>query len=107
MDHESTQQLLTLINVQRERLDIDPLELDLDMCLAAWESSRFFMPSNGQFHNGSPYSQAIFVGPRSHRAAISGFMDSPGHRAILLSGAKAGIAYWSDGNETYYTIEVE
>jgi uncharacterized protein YkwD len=89
----------------RARNGLPPQVLNGELCRAAQEWSEY-MAKTGRFDH-SPYSVAenIAVGQESAAAALAGWVNSRGHNANLLSGARQvgfGVAATAGGTR-YYT----
>jgi uncharacterized protein YkwD len=73
------------------------------MCLAAQRHATW-MSSTGVFqHSGLPYMEIMYTGALTPDAAIQGWVYSPAHFGILLSGAsEVGFGYMNRGGATYW-----
>ncbi|MBO4913654.1 MAG: hypothetical protein J5449_00470 [Oscillospiraceae bacterium] len=109
-----------LVNIEREKAGLAPLELDAELSRVARMKSQD-MHDRGYFdHNsptyGTPYQlmksqgvrynvagENIAMGYRTPEAVVSAWMVSPGHRANILKASytKIGVGYVADGN--YWT----
>lgn len=94
------QRVVELINNQRSSLGLPPLTLDQSLCSGCDSHSRY-MQSYGFGHAyGIGGRECIAMGVRSPEAVVRMWLNSSGHRAILLGrGSKIGVgfsgAYWT------------
>ncbi len=116
-------EVLDLVNAERTKEGLDPLELDADLCAVAQMHSddmaarNFFdhvnpdgkSPFDRMKDYGITYMAAgenIAAGYESPGSVVKGWMNSPGHRANILSPSytKMGIAWaYSDDMYIYWT----
>jgi uncharacterized YkwD family protein len=109
-----------LVNAERAKAGLKPLVLDESLSLKAREKSRDMAKNNYFSHNsptyGTPFEmmqsmgityrsagENIAMGQRSPEAVVEAWMNSPGHRANILSPSftHLGVGYIADGN--YWT----
>lgn len=88
-----------LINAQRKSLGLPPLELDPALCSGCDMHSRW-MTRNGFQHAYGAGRECIAMGVRSPEAVVNMWLNSSGHRAILLGSGRiigVGVAgsYWT------------
>lgn len=93
--HPSIQKLLELTNQHRAQSGLAPVALNADMSLAAYRHAEWMASYGVLQHSGLPYRENIFLGPASPDAAVAGWINSPAHRANLLSGNEVGFGYVS------------
>lgn len=116
------EEVLRLVNIERAKEGVGPLELDEELCAVAQLHSddmvtrSFFSHENpdGQdpFDRMDSYgisfmaaAENIAVGYDSPAAVVKGWMNSPGHRSNILNSrySKMGIAWaCSEDNGVYY-----
>ncbi|MEG1637233.1 MAG: CAP domain-containing protein, partial [Cellulosilyticaceae bacterium] len=113
-------EVLTLVNKERQKAGLKPLQMDERVRTVAREKSRDMSVNNYFDHTsptyGSPfdmlkksginYSSAaenIAAGYQTPNAVVDGWMNSPGHRKNILDGnlTHIGVGYYSTGN--YWT----
>lgn len=109
-----------LVNAERAKAGLEPLVLDESLSVKAREKSRDMAKNNYFSHNsptyGTPFEmmqsmgityrsagENIAMGQRSPEAVVEAWMNSPGHRANILSPSftHLGVGYIADGN--YWT----
>ena len=113
-------EVVRLVNVQRENAGLKPLAADAELSYIARLKSQD-MHDNGYFSHtsptyGSPFQmmkdfgvsyrsagENIAMGQRTPSEVVTAWMNSPGHRANILSASftRIGVGYVSDGN--YWT----
>lgn len=95
--HPTIQRLVQLTNAHRSRMGRAPLALNPVMCAHAQQHANY-MATTGVFaHSGLPYMEVIFQGVTSADAAVQGWIYSPAHHSILLSGSECGFGYMVSG----------
>lgn len=117
---EYEREVVRLVNLEREKAGLAPLELDAGLSRVARMKSQD-MHDRGYFDHNSPtygtpfqlmksqgirYNVAgenIAMGYRTPEAVVNAWMNSPGHRANILkeSYTKIGVGYVADGS--YWT----
>lgn len=114
------QEVITLVNAIRQDNGLEPLRADSDLCRVARIKSQD-MRERGYFSHtsptyGSPFDmmsrfdiryrtagENIAMGYRTAESVVEGWMNSPGHRANILSKnyTRIGVGYIADGS--YWT----
>jgi|GEM_PF-1219659 uncharacterized protein YkwD len=62
-----------------------------------------WMASTGQFvHSGMQYWEVILTGPKTSEKAIAGWLESPAHCEILMSGGEIGFGFAEADGVTYW-----
>jgi uncharacterized protein YkwD len=62
-----------------------------------------WMASTGQFvHSGMRYWEVILTGPKASEKAIAGWLESPAHCEILMSGGEIGFGFAEADGVTYW-----
>lgn len=62
-----------------------------------------WMASTGQFvHSGMRYWEVILTGPKTSEKAIAGWLESPAHCEILMSGGEIGFGFAEADGVTYW-----
>lgn len=102
LQHETIQALHRFANQERIRVGRKPAELDPKLCLAAQKHANWMARTGVYRHSGMPYREIIFAGPTTAQAAIRGWIYSPAHYRILLSGRKCGFGYMKQRGRTYW-----
>jgi uncharacterized protein YkwD len=102
MKHPVILRLLEFHDEERARYRLPSLTLNTEMCLAA-QNHAVWMAETGYYqHSGLPWAEIIFNGPLSERAAVDGWINSPAHHSIMLSGMEAGFGYMVIDGRTYW-----
>lgn len=102
-NHPTIQKLHTLINEERKRQGLEPLELDPKMCLKAQEHAVWMAETGYYQHSSFPWPEIIFYGPRSAESAVQGWIYSPAHHGIMLMGGKqCGYGYMVIDGRCYW-----
>ena len=89
-----------LINAQRKSLGLPPLELDPALCSGCDMHSRWMTRNGFQHAYGIGGRECIAMGVRSPEAVVNMWLNSSGHRAIILGSGRiigVGVAggYWT------------
>lgn len=92
-----------LVNRQRERAGLPALEIDPVLCRDCESHSEWMARGGGFRHGFYAGRECIAMGVRSGELAVSMWLGSDGHRAILL-GAGRAIGVGRCGN--YWTLRV-
>ncbi|HID24645.1 MAG TPA: CAP domain-containing protein [Planctomycetaceae bacterium] len=100
--HPVIQRLLKFHNEERARYGLPPLQLAPEMCLAAQEHATWMAETGYYMHSNLPWAEIIFAGPLSAREAVDGWIASPAHHSIMLSGTEAGFGYMVRDGQTYW-----
>lgn len=100
--HPTILKLLELQNVERQRNGLSPLKLSAEMCLAAQQHAVWMARTGYYMHSNLPWPEIIFSGPRSPEAAVTGWIYSPAHHSIMLSGSEVGFGYMKLNGQTYW-----
>jgi uncharacterized protein YkwD len=102
-EHATIQRLLKYHNEERARYSLPPLKIDPKMCLAAQKHAVWMAETGYYTHSNLPWPEIIHHGPRSARGAVDGWIWSPSHHGIMLSGAKkVGFGYMVLHGQTYW-----
>ncbi|MBQ6158040.1 MAG: CAP domain-containing protein [Thermoguttaceae bacterium] len=93
-----------IINARREALGLPVFEVDPELCISCDRHSAF-MASGGGFQHGyyTGARECIAYGVRSPEAVVNLWLNSSGHRAIILGGGKT-LGVGCSGN--YWTLRV-
>ena len=100
--HDTIQELVRLTNEERRRSGRAPVTLNTEMCLAAQQHAQWMAKTGWYQHSRLPYMEIIFRGPRSAKAAVNGWIYSPAHHGIMLSGSQVGFGYMKRNGATYW-----
>lgn len=100
--HPTIERLVALTNEHRARMGRPPVRINADMCLAA-QRHAVWMANTGWFqHSGLPFGEIIFTGPQSADHAIQGWIYSPAHHGIMLSGSEVGFGFMIRNGAPYW-----
>ena len=100
--NEAILRLVAQTNQHRAQMGLAPVELDAQMCLDAQRHANW-MASTGAFqHSGLPYLEIIFQGVATPEGAVQGWIASPPHHGIMLSGTRVGFGYQVRGGYPYW-----
>lgn len=103
--HPTIVRLLELHNQERARNGLPALTLNTKMCLRAQEHATWMAETGYYQHSNLPWPEIIFQGPTSAAAAVNGWIASPAHHSIMLSGTQAGFGFMVI-NGHYYWVGV-
>ena len=102
LNHPTIQSLLARTNLHRSQMGRGPVRLNAEMCLAAQRHANWMASTGAYQHSGLPYMEVIFCGPTSADSAVQGWIASPAHHGILLSGAEVGFGYMVRNGVPYW-----
>jgi uncharacterized protein YkwD len=102
LKHATIQTLLKLHNEERARNGRPKLALNPRMCLEAQKHAVWMAETGIYQHSGLPWQEIIFQGPQSEQAAVQGWIHSPAHHGIMLSGSECGFGYMVINGRTYW-----
>ncbi len=91
--HPTIVKLVELTNSQRASQGVGPVILDEEMCLAAQRHAQWMADQGGFQHSGLPYMEIIHQSVTSPESAVNGWVYSPPHHGIMLSGSRVGFGY--------------
>lgn len=102
-EHPVIVRVQELINAERARYGLHPVEIDPYMCLKAQEHAVWMAQTGYYQHSNLPWPEIIFYGPATPEAAVQGWIYSGPHHGIMLSGAtKAGFGYMVVNGRPYW-----
>ena len=100
--HETILRLVELTNQHRARTGLGPVTLDTQMCLDAQRHANWMANGGGFQHSGLPYMEIIYQSVLTPESAIQGWIASPPHHGIMLSGTKVGFGYMVRNGYPYW-----
>lgn len=100
--HPTILNLLKLHNEERARSGRPKLKLNARMCLEAQKHAVWMAETGYYQHSALPWQEIIFQGPQSEQAAVQGWIHSPAHHGIMLSGTECGFGYMVIDGRTYW-----
>lgn len=105
--HPVIQEMMKLQNVERARYSLPPLTMNRDMCLAAQKHAEWMSRTGYYVHSNLPWPEIIHSGPTTAGGAVTGWIYSPSHHAIMLSGRTAGFGYAKRNGGTYWVTVIQ
>lgn len=102
LQHPTILRLVEKTNEHRARMGRGPVSLNEEMALAAQRHATFMGQTGAYQHSGLPYMEVIFTGPLTADDAVNGWINSPAHHNILLSGSEVGFGYVNQNGRTYW-----
>jgi len=100
--HETILKLVELTNQHRARMGVGPVVLDTQMCLDAQRHAKWMSDFGGFQHSGLPYMEIIYQSVQTPEHAIQGWIASPPHHGIMLSGTRVGFGYMIRNGYPYW-----
>lgn len=100
--HPTIVELVKLANEHRARMGRPPVTVNADLCLAAQRHAVNMADTGWYRHSGLPWPEIIYAGPRSPQDAINGWIYSPAHHGIMLSGNEVGFGYMVRNGQPYW-----
>ena len=100
--HETIQRLLKFTNEERQRQGLPALKLNTRMCVAAQKYAVWMAETAYYQHSDLPWAEVIHHGPDSAEETVQGWIWSPAHYGILLSGSEVGFGYMVIDDRTYW-----
>jgi len=105
--HPTIQRVLELENEERARYGLPALKLNPEMCKAAQNHATWMANTGYYTHSNLPWPEIIHSGPRTPEGAVTGWIYSPSHHGIMLSGREAGIGYAVRNGATYWVTVIQ
>lgn len=100
--HETIVKLVELTNQHRARMGLGPVVIDVQMCLDAQRHATWMADFGGFQHSGLPYMEIIYQSVTTPESAIQGWIASPPHHGIMLSGTRVGFGYMVRNGYPYW-----
>jgi len=96
-DHQVIREMLERTNAERARAGLYPLKLNAELCLDSQRHAERLV-REGSFYHGYNVAEVMHQQQRSAADAINGLMNSPPHRALMLSSnySVCGCGYSAD-----------
>jgi uncharacterized protein YkwD len=100
------QELIAATNAARVAHGVKPLEAD-DKMMEYARKHNLAQGRRGMHHGSTPYSENVAAGQRDVPSVIRTWINSPGHRANMLSGrhTKMGVSGYTISGRTYWVQE--
>lgn len=102
VQHPTIQKLVKLTNAHRAQYGLGPVRINPHMCASAQQHASWMASTGVYTHSNLPYMEIIFAGPGSAEAAIQGWIYSPAHHGIMLSGSEVGFGYQNFNGTPYW-----
>lgn len=102
LKHPTIVSLMAKTNIHRGQMGLGPVRLNREMCLAAQRHATWMADTGMYQHSGLPYAEIIFAGPSTPDAAVQGWVASPAHHGIMLSGTEVGFGYMVRNGRPYW-----
>lgn len=106
-EHPTILKLMKLENQERARYGLPPLRMNTEMCLAAQKHAQWMAQTGYYVHSGLPWPEIIHHGPKTPEGAVTGWIYSPPHHGIMLSGSHAGFGYAVRNGYTYWVTLIQ
>lgn len=100
--NENIVRLVAQTNQHRAQMGLGPVVLDTQMCLDAQRHANWMAATGAFQHSSLPYLEIIYQGLATPEAAIQGWIASPPHHGIMLSGSRVGFGYQLRGGYPYW-----
>ena len=106
IQHPTLLRMMELQNQERARYGLHPLTINPTMCMAAQRHAHWMASTGWYNHSNLGWPEMIHAGPTTPEAAVTGWIYSPAHHSIMLSGGtQAGFGY-SIRNGTPFWVTV-
>lgn len=105
-EHPVIREMQVLQNAERQRWGLSPLVMDPALCLAAQQHAVWMADTGWYVHSRMGIPEIIHSGPLTAVDAVNGWIWSPAHHGIMLSGSRAGFGYMVKNGVTYWVTLV-
>ena len=105
--HPTIVRMMELENKERARYGLPPLRMNTEMCVAAQRHATWMSQTGYYMHSGLPWPEIIHHGPKTPEGAVNGWIYSPSHHGIMLSGSQAGFGYAVRNGFTYWVTVIQ
>ncbi len=105
--HPMITRLMELQNEERARYGLPPLRYNAKMTAAAQKHASWMADTGYYTHSGLPWPEIIHSGPQTPEGAVQGWIYSPSHHGIMLSGSQAGFGYAKRNGVAYWVTVIE
>jgi uncharacterized protein YkwD len=106
IQHPTLLRMMELQNQERSRYGLHPLTINPTMCMAAQRHAHWMASTGWYNHSNLGWPEIIHAGPTTPEGAVTGWIYSPAHHSIMLSGGtQAGFGY-SIRNGTPFWVTV-
>jgi uncharacterized protein YkwD len=103
--HPIEESIVRLTNLERAKNGLPALEIDPELMKTAREQATWMTNNQRLVHTSRPVAENIAMGQQSGEEALRSWMNSPGHRANILSRGHGRIgvaAYRTAGGAIYW-----
>jgi len=104
--HPTILRMQELQNQERARNGLPPLKMNVELCLLAQKHARWMADTGWYMHSSYGIPEIIHSGPMAPEDAVNGWIWSPAHHWIMLSGSEAGFGYMVRNGATYWVTLV-
>ena len=105
--HPTIARMLELQNKERVRNGLRPLMLNTELCILAQRHACWMADTGWYVHSNMGIPEIIHSGPRTPEDAVNGWIWSPAHHWVMLSGNEAGCGYMVRNGVTYWVTLVK
>ena len=100
--HPVITKMVELENLDRSRYNLPPLKLNTELSLLAQKHAQWMSDTGRYVHSNYGMAEIIHSGPTTVEGAITGWIYSPAHHRIMLSGSEVGCGYMVNNGITYW-----
>lgn len=104
--HPTITRMQELENQERARWGLPPLKMNPELCLLAQKHAKWMADTGWYMHSSMGIPEIIHSGPMTPEDAVNGWIWSPAHHGIMLSGTEAGFGYMVRNGQTYWVTLV-
>ncbi len=105
--HPTISRLHELQNQERARYGLPRLRMNPELCLLAQRHAVWMADTGWYMHSSFGIPEIIHSGPLTPDDAVNGWIWSPAHHGIMLSGTQAGFGYMVRNGVTYWVTLVQ
>ena len=100
--HPTILKMQDLENAERSRHSLPPLKMNPELCLLAQKHAQWMGDTGWYVHSNMGIPEIIHSGPATPEDAVNGWIWSPAHHWVMLSGSEAGYGYTVRNGVTYW-----
>ena len=104
--HPTILKMQDLENAERTRYSLPPLKMNAELCLLAQKHAEWMGDTGWYTHSNMGIPEIIHSGPPTVEDAVNGWIWSPAHHWVMLSGSEAGYGYTVRNGVTYWVTLV-
>lgn len=106
MKHPTILKMMELQNQERARNGLPPFRMNAELCILAQRHAKWMGDTGWYTHSSMGIPEIIHSGPMTPEDAVNGWIWSPAHHWIMLSGTEAGFGYMVRNGATYWVTLV-